>query len=155
MTPDQSTTGTEFHLERYRYILQQLHAVNENLYRFLAIYQTLATTLAGAALLLFVSYRSWGIDPATARAGVVGLTLLVSVVAGFTVLLILVGVFNWIDYRREECELTDQAVRPGFRRPPRVRNFIRWYETYVIAFILASVAVMWGLVAGLVLPDIR
>ena len=36
---------SEFALERYKYILQQIHTVNENVYRFLAIYQTLAVAL--------------------------------------------------------------------------------------------------------------
>src|SRR2546421_9327818 len=88
--------ATDFHLERYKYILQQLNAANENVYRFLAIYQTLATTIAGAALALFVGYRKRGIDPGTARAGVVGLMCLVTLVAAFTILLILVGILTWL-----------------------------------------------------------
>ena len=55
-------------------------------------------------------------------------------IAAFAVLLIIVGVLNWLDYRREECELTDAAVRPGFRKPPQPRNFFRWYETYIVLF---------------------
>lgn len=58
--PEARTERHEFALERYRYILQQIHAVNENAHRFLAIYQTLATTLVGATLALFVGYRNWG-----------------------------------------------------------------------------------------------
>src|ERR1700737_836434 len=63
----------DFALERYKYILLQIHTVNDNLYRFLAIYQGLATTLIGGALALFVGYRTWGIASSTARGGVVGL----------------------------------------------------------------------------------
>lgn len=58
--PEAPAVRHEFALERYRYILQQIHATNENAHRFLAIYQTLATTLVGAALALFVGYRKWG-----------------------------------------------------------------------------------------------
>ncbi|MGI5213186.1 hypothetical protein [Plantactinospora sp. CA-290183] len=145
----------DFHLERYKYILQQLHATNENAYRFLAIYQTLATTLAGAALALFVGYRKWEIEPGTAQAGVLGILCLITLVALFTTLFIVVGIFSWLDYRREECELTDEAVRPGFRKPPRHMNFLRWYETYIIAFILISMALLWSLTLIFIVPAIR
>lgn len=58
--------------ERYKYILQQIHTVNENVYRFLTIFQTLLTAIVTAALALFVSYSKWGISPSTARTGVTG-----------------------------------------------------------------------------------
>ncbi len=80
---------------------------------------------------------------------------LVTVVAAFTCLLILAGVLNWLDYRREECELTDAAVRPGFRRPAQPRNFLRWYETYVMLFVAASVAFLWSYVLAFVLPAMK
>ena len=143
-----------FEVERYKYILQQLHTVNENVYRFLAIYQTLATVLVGAALALFVRYEDWKIRPEIAQIGAVAILVLVTVIAGFTVLLIVVGVFSWLDYRREECELTEEAVRPGFRRAPDPRNFWRWYETWIVGFIAASILVMWGLAVVVVLPAI-
>jgi hypothetical protein len=68
--------------------------------------------LVGAGIALFVGYRKWGIDPATARSGVIGVMSLVSVIGAFTILLVTVGVLGWLDYRREECELTDETVRP-------------------------------------------
>jgi hypothetical protein len=145
----------DFSLERYKYILQQIHTSNENTYKFLAIYQALATTTVGAALVLFVSYRGWGIDPATVRTGVLGLILLETIIAGFTALLIFIGILTWLDYRSEECELTDKVVHQGFRKAPRVRNFFRWYETYIVLFILASTAFMWFFALGFVLPAIR
>jgi hypothetical protein len=152
--PPGSTTTTDFHLERYRYILQQLHATNENVYRFLAIYQSLATAIAGAALALFVGYRKWGIEPGTARAGVVGLMCLVTLVAVFTILLVVIGVLTWLDYRTEECELTDEAVAPGFRSPPNRRNLVRWHETYIVAFVVVSLIAMWVLATAFLLPAI-
>jgi hypothetical protein len=141
-----------FEVERYKYILQQLHTVNENVYRFLAIYQTLATVLVGAALTLFVRYEDWKIRPEVASIGIVAILLLVTVIAGFTVLLIVVGVLNWLDYRREECEFTEITVRPGFRRPPDPKNFWRWYETWIVAFIVGSVGFMWLGALAVVIP---
>jgi hypothetical protein len=147
-----SAAGGDFALERYKFILQQIHTVNENLYRFLAIYQALATTLTGGALAVFVGYRRWGISASTARGGVVGLLALATVVAGFTTILIVVGAVAWLDYRHEECDLTDEMVRPGFRARPRTGNAFRWYEFYVLLFIWVSMVTMWLLAGLLVLP---
>ncbi|MGW2743931.1 hypothetical protein [Streptomyces sp. NPDC001450] len=153
--PDMRAVRNEFALERYRFILQQIHAVNENAHRFLAIYQTLATTLIGAVLALFVGYRKWGVSPATARGGVIGLLILTTVVAAFTVMLIVVGALAWLDYRNEECDITDEMVGAGFRKRPRPSNFFRWYETYVLLFIIVSVITMWTLASFFVLPAMR
>lgn len=145
----------DFSLERYKYILQQIHAVNENTYKFLAIYQALATTMVGAALALFVGYRKWGVEPAVARAGVVGLLMLETVVAVFTELLVFIGILTWLDYRKEECELTDRAVQTGFRKAPQPGNFFRWYETYIMAFIAVTTIFMWAYALMFVLPAIK
>ncbi|CAM5310512.1 hypothetical protein [Streptomyces fumanus] len=155
VTPEAEAMRKEFALERYRYILQQIHAVNENGYRFLAIYQTLATTLVGAALALFVGYRKWGVEPDTARGGIIGLLSLTTVVAAFTVTQIVVGTLAWLDYRNEECDITDQMVAPGFRERPKPGNLFRWYETYVLTFILVSIITMWSLAGLLLLPKVR
>ncbi|WP_343947845.1 hypothetical protein [Nonomuraea longicatena] len=145
----------EFALERYKYILQQIHATNENVYKFLAIYQAMASALAAAGLALFVGYKGWGVTPTVTRAGLIGLLSLITVIGTFTILLVLVGILAWLDYRHEECELTDEIVYPGFRKKPRVRNFFRWYETYIVAFIATSIAFMWWFAATFILPFVK
>lgn len=145
----------EFGLERYRYIHQQLSALNDNVYKFLGIYQTLATAIVGGILTLFVGYKNWQIPPETARAGVLGLLCLETTIAAFTIMLIFMGMLSWIDYRREEVELTDQIVHQGFRNPPKLRNSWRWYETYIIGFILASTIFMWIYTYKLIIPGIK
>ncbi|MET8454994.1 hypothetical protein [Streptomyces parvulus] len=155
VTESQVAVRKEFALERYRYILQQIHAVNENVYRFLAIYQTLATALVGAAVALFVGYRKWEVAPSTARGGVISLLVLATVVAAFTCMLIVVGALAWLDYRNEECDITDEVVGLGFRARPRSGNLLRWYETYVLLFIIVSVILMWVLAGSFLLPAIR
>jgi hypothetical protein len=106
-------------------------------------------------LALFVGYRKWGIDTSSARAGVVGLLVLTTVVAAFTMILIVIGAFTWMDYRNEECDLTDKAVHVDFRTRPRTKNLLRWYETYVLAFILISLGIMWLLGGSLLLPTMN
>lgn len=147
--------ATELALERYKYILQQIHTTNENVYRFVAIYQTLATTIAGVGLALFVGYANWGIAPGTARSGLLALMWLETLVAAFSMLLIVVGIISWFDYRKEECELTDEFGRPGFRKPPQVRAFVRWYETYILIFIAGSTLFMWIYTVALLIPAIK
>ncbi|MFJ8020516.1 hypothetical protein [Streptomyces sp. NPDC096311] len=154
-TEPREAVRKEFALERYRYILQQIHAVNENVHRFLAIYQTLATALVGAAVALFVGYRKWEVAPDVARGGVIGLLILATVVAAFTCMLIVVGALTWLDYRNEECDITDEVVGLGFRARPRSGNLLRWYETYVLLFIVVSVVTMWLLAGLFLLPAIR
>ncbi len=145
----------DFSLERYKYILQQIHTINENVYKFLAIYQAIATTAVGAAVALFVGYRRWGVEPSVARAGVIGLLGLETVVALFAELLIFIGVLAWLDYRREECELTDRVVQVGFRLQPEWRNLFRWYETYIMAFIAVSTVFMWVYALIFMIPVIK
>ncbi|MFG1914578.1 hypothetical protein [Micromonospora sp. NPDC048898] len=139
-------------LERYRYILRQIEGANQNTYRFLALYQAIATSLATACVALFLGYGSWGIRPEFARAGLIALMFLLSLVAAFSVVLIVAGIFTWVDYRREECQLVNLVAGDGFRSPPQWRGFLRWYETWIIAFIFASLAAMWLVVVHLLLP---
>jgi len=139
-------------VERYKYILQQIQTVNENVYRFFAIFQTLMTAIVTGALALFVGYSTWGISADTARLGIRGLLFLASIVAAFTVLLVLVGVLSWLDYRRDECELTVKYFEVGFRSPPRLRNFYRWYETYIILFVVSAIVLLWIIGEAVVIP---
>lgn len=139
-------------LERYKYILQQIHTVNENVYRFFTIFQTLATAIVTVTLTLFVSYAKWGIAADTARTGVRGLLVLLAVVAGFTVLLVVVGVLSWLDYRREECELTTTYLDENFRAAPRLRNFYRWYETWIVVFVIGVTVLLWILGESVLIP---
>ena len=41
---------------------------------------------------------------------------------------------------------------PGFRARPQVRNVLRWYELYIVTFIVLSVVVLWLIAALLLLP---
>ncbi len=147
--------AAEFRVERYKFLLQQLNATNENVHRFLAMYQTLATTLVGAGLALFVGYRKWEIAFSVARAGVVGVGWLITLVGLFTVLMVISNVASWMDYRREECDLSNEVVGKGFREPPRISNFYRWHETYIVLFIGLSTALIWLLINAYVIPNMR
>lgn len=147
--------GNDFKLERYKYILEQIHALNENVHKYLALFQTLATVIIGGGITLFVSWRGLKISADVARTGMQGLLGLLIIIALFVVLSLLGGIFSWLDYRREEVELLNEAVEPGFREPPRAGNFWRWYETYVILFILIIIMLVSIFVETQVVPLIR
>lgn len=153
--PVVSTPEEEFALERYKYILKQIHTSNENVYRFLALYQTLAVAIVGGGVALFVGYRNWNIAVSVAQTGIIGLMWLLTFVGAFAVLLIFMCIFNWWHYRKEECELTDAVVRPGFRKPPQMGNLFRWYETYIVLFIAGSIGFLWAYTLTFILPAVK
>jgi hypothetical protein len=153
-TATSSTEASSIVVERYKYILQQIRTTNENVARFLAIYQTTITALVAAALALFVNYPTWKIAPDLARTGLRGLLLLATAVAAFTILMIVVGALSWLEYRKEECELTQKYLPSSFRRPPQMRNFYRWYETYVLLFVICSTVALWILADAILFPRI-
>jgi hypothetical protein len=151
----EADVARDFASERYKFILQQINAINENVYRFLAIYQALMTTLAGAEVALFLGYRRWGLAESLTRKGLLALLALETAVAYFTVLMIVVGTLAWLDYRNEECDLSDRMVGVGFRSRPNRRNFLRWYETYIVLFIVLSVVLVWALSLVLIVPNVK
>ncbi|MEU4164866.1 hypothetical protein [Actinoplanes sp. NPDC026670] len=145
---------SDFEVERYKYILQQLGASNENVHRFLAVYQSLATLIVGGGITLFVSYRKWEIPADVAKSGLLALGWLLCLVALFTILMIGANMASWYDYRKEECSLVNSVVDVNFRKAPRLANFYRWHETYIIVFIVVSNALLWLLLQQYVLPNI-
>lgn len=144
-----------FTTERIKFILQQIDSVNTNVYRFLGIYQTLMVALIGGQISLFVGHRQWGMSAATTRGGIIAVLLLETLVSCFGLLMIVIGVFAWIDYRNEECDLMDSVVGVGFRARPNSRNLWRWYETYIAAFIFVSIVVIWLLSMLWMFPNIH
>ena len=41
-----------------------------------------------------------------------------------------------VEHGQRETELLNQFVSPSFRKPPSLKNFWRWSETWFIAFIM-------------------
>lgn len=134
-----STKGPDFELERYKFILQELRSLNDDKHRYLTLFQTLATVIVAGGVILFVSWESFGVAADVARTAMQALVALLVLVGLFTILSIVAGIFSWFDYRNEEVDLLDVAVGEGFRDRPSARNFWRWTETYMIAFIILAV----------------
>ncbi|MDQ5823823.1 MAG: hypothetical protein M3441_06360 [Chloroflexota bacterium] len=159
--PQQNTTTTDgnpkdqYALERYKYILKEIQALNGNLYRYLTLFQVLASAIIGSGITLFVGWQELNIDASAARAGIYGLLGLLVLIAAFIVLSLIIGVLSWLDYRREEVELLDREVGKGLREKPRLRNFWRWHETHVILFVIFTVAAIYLYTENYIIPLIK
>lgn len=154
-TPIDRNPKDDFALERYKYILKEIQALNGNLYRYLTLFQVLASAIIGGGITLFVGWRELNIDASAARAGIYGLLGLLVLVAAFIVLSLIIGILSWLDYRREEVELLDREVGKGRREKPRLRNFWRWYETYVVLFVILTVAAIYFYTENQIIPMIK
>jgi ABC-type uncharacterized transport system permease subunit len=150
-----STAGNDFKLERYKYILNEIHALNENVNKYLTLFQTLATALIGGGVGLFLTWQSQNLDADLVVAAMRGLLGLLVILALFVVLVVVSGIVSWFDYRQEEVELLNEIVGPTFRKPPQWGNIWRWREFYVILFVLVSVGAIWWYVESAIIPLIR
>jgi hypothetical protein len=106
-----------------------------------------------------VAFVVYAIEHKVSRSIVIGVldaaSLLLLLGSALAFLLVFSGIASWIDYRREECDLLDEAVREGFRQRPSLRNAWRWPEIYVLIFVtIASGAIWWALqkIAAAILP---
>lgn len=150
-----SNSNQEFKLERYKYILQQLHSLNENIHKYLIVFQTLVTAVIGGAVTIFVSWKNLKLEGEVARISIHGLLYLLLIISLFVIISVIAGLLSWLDYRKEEVKLLDAAIKPGFRNKPKIGNFWRWYETYLIIFILFSSILIYTYIDNELLPLIK
>ena len=156
MANEQNTNrGNDFKLERYKYILQQIHSLNENIHKYLTLFQTLTTAIIGGGVAVFVSWQQLNISADVAKITIQGLLGLLVILTLFVIISIVVGILSWFDYRKEEVELLNEAVRSGFRKSPKASNIWRWYETYIVLFIIVIVIVIYLFVQGQIIPLIK
>lgn len=147
--------STEFKLEYYKYILQQLQSLNENTHKYLTLFQTLATAVIGGGVLIFVGWRQVNIDARAARVGINGLLWLFIILGVFVVLSIISNILSWYDYRHEELKLLKKEVGLEFRKAPKWKNLYRWNETYLLLLIIAVIMAVVIFVKIEVLPLIQ
>jgi hypothetical protein len=155
---DQQTIYTEtnkFKVERYKYILNEIHFLNESVHKYLTLFQALATAVVGGVAAVYVGWRKLPIDVVTARIAIHALLGLLVILALFVVLSVIAGVWSWLDYRKEEVLLLDKVIEPGLRSPPNLRNFYRWSETYLVLFMLIVIFVACFFVELVIIPSIK
>lgn len=147
--------GNDFKLERYKYILHQISFLNENIFKFIGLFQTLGTVIISAQIAVFLSWRKLEISADIARIGIQSLLLLLVFIALFSIVSIVVGVASWFDYRKEEVELLNKTVAIGFRKQPRLGNLWRWYETYIVLLIVLIIIFTYLVVQTQIIPLIK
>lgn len=147
--------GKEFKLEHYKYILQQIHTLNENLYRYLALFQALATAIIGGGVAVLVSWQNLKVGAKVARVGIHGLLGLLIILTLFLIANVIIGVLSWFDYRQDEVKLLDEVIGYQYRKPPKFKNWWRWYETYFVIFLILVMIAVFIFTETQVIPLIK
>lgn len=147
--------SNDFKLERYKYILQQIHFLNENIHKHLALFQGLSTVILGGIVAIFVNWKKLGIDAETAQTGIYALLGLLCLLALFVILYVFSGIFSWLDYREEEADLLDEMVAIGYRARPKVKNLWRWHESWLVVSIVVFVITIVSAVQYWAIPLIQ
>jgi hypothetical protein len=139
---------------RYAHILSQIKTVDDNVLRFLTIYQTVVSALVAGQVLLFVNHNRWALTAEITKIGLRGIFALEIIVGAFACLMIIIGMVAWLDYRKEECQIANALLGDGFRDSPDPSHWYRWHETYVVLFILLSLIAISILVEGWMIPAV-
>lgn len=142
------TLDQDLIVERYKHVLSQMARIDENAHKFLAIYQATATAILGAIAALWLLGEGWGVSANQARTAVEAALVILCLVGAFSALLLVVGMFAWMDYRKEEgilASLSTTHARPA----SSWRNIWRWQEIYMLILVLVvtlgaiAIAYIW------------
>lgn len=146
----------DFYLERYKYILAEIRSLNENVHKYLNVFQTLATAISTAGVAVFVGQKQLSLTPEIAKIAIQGLLGLLIILALYVVVSITVGIYAWFDYRKEEVKLLELIFGSrNFREPPKLGNLFYWQETYIILFIVLAVSAITIYVQENIIPLIK
>ena len=148
-------SDVQFSLERYKFILGEKRFLNENVHRYLTLFQTLMTAIVGAGATVFISWKKLDLGPEMARITIQMLLGLLIILAIFVILALVSGIFSWFDYRNEEIDLLEKNVGSATHARPSIRNFMRWQETYVLLLMVIVIASSYYFVERAVIPAIR
>lgn len=123
-------------VERYKHVLGQMTRIDEGAHKFLSLFQVTVTALLGAGGSLWLLHVEWGIGLAEARLAIELILALIAGLGLFTAALLVIGMFAWMDYRREEAALAANAASSR-RSPGSWKHLWRWQEFYMILLVLA------------------
>lgn len=144
-----------FYLERYKYILGEIKSLNDNVHKYISLFQALSTAIVGAGVYVLINYKSQNIQPEIAKISLKGLYWLLTSLSLFVIFQIVSGVFTWIDYRNEEVDFLENYIGKGIRRRPNFSSFWRWHETYLIAFVIVITGLAICFTEWYIIPNIR
>ena len=129
-------------IERYRFVLSELTRLSENTHRHTRYLLTVFPTVSSAIIALKFGEKGLDIRMASKIAGVI--LVMFSVVSFFVIISVISDIASWFDYRNEEVKLINM-MGGDFRKAPKIKNLWRWYETYLIGFVLFFVMIGWSI----------
>ena len=141
MTTNLSDLQTKLIIERYKFLNTEIHILNENAEKNLRFFQVIVTAIFGGGISLLISWENINISPVITFFVVRGLEGLIILLSLFIAFSMIASIASWFDYRKEETELLNRYVESRFREKPTILNAFRWYESYVIIFIVIIVIV--------------
>jgi hypothetical protein len=118
--------------------------LNENTHRHTKYLLTLFPTLASAALALKYGVGGLQLPAQVVPILILAILVVLTMVSVFSIVSVMSDLMSWLDYRSEEANLI-KSMGGTFRSLPKFRNFWRWYETYLIFFIVFYLICCWSL----------
>ena len=152
---DNAVGPMDFKLERLKFVLQQIDRLNERFHKYIAQFQTLTTAIFGAGAIVFVTWSKGGVAADVAQSVIEGLVGLLAMLGLFIIVFVCTGAISWMDYRHEEVRILNDALGPGYRRPPQLRNFFRWHEFYLVLMIVGTVGIGSWFAITQIIPIIK
>jgi hypothetical protein len=140
--------------ERYRYILAQKALLNSASFRLLALYHVIGTSLIGAGVWLILNWKALGLLPSVTGSALYALLLLLAGASLFLVVSLIAGIVAWYQYGKEEASIISQATGES-TTGPQMGNILRWYETYMIVYAVATVGACSAVLYYIVLPALK
>ncbi|KQT52406.1 hypothetical protein ASG62_14355 [Aureimonas sp. Leaf427] len=125
-------------VERYKYILDQKKSLNERTFKIAAFYQAVTLAVATAQFKVVSEAANKSLRTTLAVDASWGLFIIFCFVSMVTVLLLVGGITAWADYKIEE-EALEAGLLSDTRIEGRFFDFLKWYETYLIAAAILGV----------------
>lgn len=123
----QNEEKNKFLLERYKYVLMRKNDLNDKTFKIVAFYQALLLSVGAAFYTVNTNIHQLSLSVMYSTS-LIGLLTISTV---FLLLLLLGGIFSWVNSRNHESEIL-LSVFGIERERIKKRHVLFWYETYII-----------------------
>lgn len=126
-----------FLLERYKYILKQKQDLNERTFKISAVYQATIVLVCSAQYKILLDIQKADISYENGKSFSWACFAILCTASAYYLALIIGGLLAWLKYRRDEASIEEKVFGSG-RAAPSVRDFMRWYESYLLTAAIAA-----------------
>jgi len=134
----------DFILERYKYVLERKHSLNEATFKITAIYQAIIVALGLAQFNVISMLNSKKITLDLAKLSSQCLLFMLAILTALILALLIGGIYSWLKYRADEKELEEKVLGTS-REATKFRNILSWYETYIALTVIIVFALsLWA-----------